>query len=228
VVKVSIGIALGWSLLGAGAVSAWVVPAIILVLLVVASWVGLRWSRSEHLEVLRSVPLFSLLSERELNAVLGSAHAVDFEPGARIIELGETGKGFYVITDGAATVTVGGPDLEALGPGSYFGEMAVIDGGPRTATITAQTAVSTLEISPTAFLHLLNREPIIAKSIDEELRRRLKTAGNAVDESAGPIDRAGLVELCEILRRTRNTDWIQTTPTGRRRLRFSRLFARGA
>jgi hypothetical protein len=95
VIGVTIGIGLTGSLLGAGAVSAWVVPAIIFVLLIVASWLGLRWIRSEHLEALRAVPLFSLLSERELMAVLRSAHAVAFQPGARVIELGERGRGFF-------------------------------------------------------------------------------------------------------------------------------------
>jgi CRP/FNR family transcriptional regulator/CRP/FNR family cyclic AMP-dependent transcriptional regulator len=214
---------------GAGAVSAWLVPAIIFVVVIVACWLGLRWIRSEHLEVLRAVPLFSLLSERELMAVLGSAHAAAFEPGAKIIEVGQRGKGFFVITDGTAKVMLDEAEVATLGSGSYFGEMAVIDGGPRTATIVAQNHVSTLEISPTAFLRLVDREPMIAQNIYEELSRRLKAAGSEVREDAGTrVDRARLVELCQTLRRTQDADWVQTTPTTRRWLRFSNLFARGA
>lgn len=214
-------------LIGESTFGAWLVPAIILVLLLAAAWVGLRWVRSEHREVLRRVPLFSLLSERELNSVLGSAHAVEFEPGARMIEPGEGGRGFFVITEGTATVNLDGNDLETLEPGSYFGEMAVIDGGPRTATITARTHVSTLQISSTAFLHLIDREPMIARGIYEELRRRLKASGTEVDESPDkPIDRGRLVTLCEMLR-ARSADWVRTDPTGRRSLRLSKLFARG-
>jgi hypothetical protein len=228
----AIGVAAGIDSLhvfiGASAFGAWVVPAVILVLLLVAAWVGLRWVRSEHREVLRRIPLFSLLSERELNAVLGSAHAVDFEPGARIIEPGQGGKGFFVVTDGSATVTLDGTDLETLEPGSYFGEMAVIDGGPRTANITARTQVSTLQISPTAFLHLVDREPMVARGIYEELRRRLKASGTEVDEAPdGPIDRSQLAALCELLRE-RSADWVRTDPTGHRSLWLSKLFARGA
>jgi CRP/FNR family cyclic AMP-dependent transcriptional regulator len=223
------GIGLARSLLGAGAVSAWLVPAIIFVVVIVASWLGLRWIRSEHLEVLRAVPLFSLLSERELLAVLGSAHAVAFEPGTNIIERGQQGKGFFVITDGTAKVMLDEAELATLGSGSYFGEMAVIDGGPRTATIRAQTQVSTLEISPTAFLRLVDREPVIAQNIYEELSRRLKAAGNEVHEDAGTrVDRTRLVELSQTLRRTQDADWVQATPAKRRWLRFSNLFARGA
>jgi CRP-like cAMP-binding protein len=126
-------------------------------------------------------------------------------------------------------VTLDGAELAALGSGSYFGEMAVIDGGPRTATITARTQVSTLEISPTAFLHLVDREPMIAQGIYEELCRRLKAAGHEVDEgSRSRVDRARLVELSQTLRQTQDADWVQSTPTKRRWLRLSNLFARGA
>jgi CRP-like cAMP-binding protein len=226
---VTFGIGVTGSLVGAGAVSAWLVPAIIFVVVIVACWLGLRWIRSEHLEVLRAVPLFSLLSERELMAVLGSAHAAAFEPGTKIIELGQRGKGFFVITDGTAKVMLDEAEVATLESGSYFGEMAVIDGGPRTATILAQNHVSTLEISPTAFLRLVDREPMIAQNIYEELSRRLKAAGNEVHEDAGTrVDRARLVELCQTLRRTQDADWVQATPTKRRWLRFSNLFARGS
>jgi CRP-like cAMP-binding protein len=222
------GFGLTVSSLGAGMLSAWLVPAILFVLVIVVAWLGLRWIRSEHLEALRAVPLFSLLSERELLAVLSSARAVTFPPGAAVIEQGERAKGFFVITDGTASVTLGGAELATLGPGSYFGEMAVIDGGPRTATITALARVSTLEISPTAFLHLLDREPMIAQSIYEELSRRLKAAGHEVDESSrSRVDRARLVELSQTLRGTQDADWVQSMPTRRRWLRLSNLFARG-
>jgi CRP/FNR family cyclic AMP-dependent transcriptional regulator len=159
---------LAGALLGAGMVNAWVVPAIIFVLLIVAAWLGLRWIRSEHLEALRSAPLFSLLSEHELLSVLSSARAVAFSSGAVVIQQGEKGKGFFVITDGTAGVTLDGEDLVTLASGSYFGEMAVIDGGPRTATITAQTELSTLEITPTAFLRLVDREPMVAQAFYAE------------------------------------------------------------
>ena len=107
--------------------------------------------------------------------------------------------------------------------------MALIDGGPRTATITAQTQVSTLEISPTAFFHLVDREPMIARGVYEELCRRLKAAGHGVDEGSGArVDRTRLVELCQTLRRTQDADWVQATPPRLRWLRLSNLFARGA
>jgi CRP/FNR family cyclic AMP-dependent transcriptional regulator len=225
---VTLGLASTRHFIGAGAVSAWLVPAIIFVIVIVVALLGLRWIRSEHLEALRAVPLFSLLSERELLSVLGSAHAVAFASGAAVIQQGEKGKGFFVITDGTAGVTLDGEDLVTLASGSYFGEMAVIDGGPRTATITAQTQLSTLEITPAAFLRLVDREPMVAQAFYEELSRRLEMAGSPVDEVAGArVDLARLAELSRTLRQTQNADWVQATPSRRRRLRFSNLFARG-
>jgi CRP/FNR family transcriptional regulator, cyclic AMP receptor protein len=226
---VTVGLAGTRHFMGAGAVSAWLVPAIIFLILIVVALLGLRWIRSEHLEALRAVPLFSLLSERELLSVLGSAHAVAFASGAAVIQQGEKGKGFFVITDGTAKVTLDGDDLATLSSGSYFGEIAVIDEGPRTANIVAQTELSTLEITPAAFLRLVDREPMVARAFYEELSRRLEIAGNPVDEAANArVDRARLVELSQTLRQTQNPDWVQATPSPRRRLRFSNLFARGA
>jgi CRP/FNR family cyclic AMP-dependent transcriptional regulator len=225
---VTLVIGLTGPFLAAGAVNAWVVPAIIFVVLIVAALLGLRWIRSEHLEALRSAPLFSLLSERELSSVLSSAHAAEFSSGEVVIQQGEKGKGFFVITDGTAKVSVEGEDLVTLASGSYFGEMAVIDGGSRTATITAQTQLSTLEITPTAFLRLVDREPMVVQAFYEELSRRLEMAGSPVDEAAGTrVDLARLAELSQTLRQTQNADWVQATPSRRRRLRFTNLFARG-
>jgi hypothetical protein len=110
-VKVTLGLARIRPFFGAGAASAWLVPAIIFVIVIVVALLGLRWIRSEHLEALRTVPLFSLLSERELLSVLGSAHAVAFASGAAVIQQGEKGKGFFVITDGTARVTLDGDEL---------------------------------------------------------------------------------------------------------------------
>jgi CRP/FNR family cyclic AMP-dependent transcriptional regulator len=222
------GTGLVGSYVGAGSFGVWLAPALMFVLVILVAWLGVRWIRSEHLETIRAVPLFSLLSQRELMATLRSAHPVTFPPGAAVIEQGERARGFFVITDGTANVVVDGAEVATLGSGSYFGEISVIDGGPRTATITARTQVSTLEISPTAFLHLVDREPMIAQSIYGELGRRAKAAGLEVNGgSSAPIDRARLVDMCETLRLSQHADWDQGASTGRR-LRLSSLFARGA
>jgi CRP/FNR family transcriptional regulator, cyclic AMP receptor protein len=216
-------------LVAAGTVTAWVVPLILFVLVVVTAWLGLRWIRSEHLEALRATPLFSLLSDRELRLVLRSTRAVTFPPGATVIKQGQRGQGFFVITDGTAKVTQDGTELATLGAGSYFGEISVIDGGPRIASITAQSPVSTLEISPGAFNRLVDREPMIAQSIYLELSQRMKDGGIPVDEGTGDrIDRERLIELCRSLRETQQADWAQVASSRPRRLWLTQLFARGS
>jgi CRP/FNR family transcriptional regulator, cyclic AMP receptor protein len=213
--------------IGAGVVSAWLVPAVMFLLVILASWLGLRWVASEHLEALGSVPLFEGLSKRELMSILRSSHAVEFPPGQSIITEGETGKGFYILTRGKATVSVDGKEVASLGPGSYFGEMAVLDGGPRTATIIAENLVGTLELTSSALLRVLAKEPDVSRSISTELRHRLEEAGTPVGTpDEGLVDRATLVELSKRLRQVQHPEWVGPS-TSRGALRLSKHFARG-
>ena len=113
----------------ADAVSSWVAPAIVFVVVIVACLFGLRWLRAEHIDELRSVPLFSGLSDHELLWVLRTARAESFAPGATIIREGDIGGDFFMLTEGTVKVTVDGAEVATLGAGSYFGEIALIDGG---------------------------------------------------------------------------------------------------
>ena len=211
-------------ILGSGVVSSWLVPALIFVILILASWAGLRWIRSEHIEALASIPLFSRLPRKTLRSVLGSTHAVEFLPGDTIVREGERGKGFFVISRGTARVMVGGTERARLPRGAYFGEIAVIDGGPRTATIAAETRLSTLEIAPTAFRRLLDTEPTIARSVSRELGRRLEEAKGSGEPGEDPAGENSLEELCIQLRRIDDPDWAQPAVPPRRGP--SRLFPR--
>jgi CRP/FNR family transcriptional regulator, cyclic AMP receptor protein len=213
------------SVIAAGSINAWVVPAAIFLVVIVASWLGLRWVRAEHVETLHAVPLFSGLSKRELMSILRSTHGVEFAPGVDIVRQGEQGKGFFVMTKGAADVTVEGTQVAALGPGAYFGEMAVIDAGPRTATITATAPVFVLELTPSALFRVIESDAGIANAMDAELCRRLRDAGETVD-TASTVDRARLADLSARLRRIQHPDWA-IAEGGRRWLGLSKLFARG-
>ena len=213
-------------LIGAGSVSAWVVPGVIFLVVIVASAVGLLWIRSEHLETLHAVPLFSGLSRRDLMSVLRSTSGVGYERGGELVKEGDTGKGFFIMTKGTAAVSVGGTQVDTLGPGSYFGEMAVLDGGPRTATITATGQVFVLHLPPATLSRILDTQPTIARQIDEELTRRLSSAGEQVAPT-DRVDRARLTDLSARLRSIRNPDWATAPDAKSRWLGLSRLFARG-
>jgi CRP/FNR family cyclic AMP-dependent transcriptional regulator len=211
--------------IAAGSVNTWFVPAVIFFLVLVVCWLGLRWIRSEHVEALRAVPLFSGLSTRELMSILRSTHGVEFSPGVDIVTQGEHGKGFFVMTKGTAAVKVEATEVAALGPGSYFGEMAVIDGGPRTATITATAPTFVLELTRTALLRVIESDASVANAMDVELSRRLREAGESVD-AAPRVDRERLANLSARLRRIQHPDWARADG-GRRWLGLSKLFARG-
>jgi CRP-like cAMP-binding protein len=207
-------------------VSGWIVPGVIFLVVIVASVLGLRWIRSEHLDALRSVPLFAGLSRRQLDRILRSTHGVGFEPGTPIITEDDRGKGFFIMTRGTASVEVNGRTVATLGPGSYFGEMAVLDGGPRTATITASTPAFALELPAASLSRMLQREPDIVSAMEVEMCRRLARAGDPV-KPTGDGDPRTLKELSLRLRRLERPDWVEA-PVSRRWLGLSRVVARGA
>ena len=213
----------------ADVVTAWVVPAIIFVVVIIACLLGLRWLRGEHLEELRSVPLFSGLSDHELLWVLRTARAESFAPGATIIREGDIGGDFYLLTEGSVKVTADGAEVATLPAGSYFGEIALIDGGPRTATITATTPVSSLTLDPKAFLSTVDREPMIARAIYAELSKRLNATGDQIDDDVSRLDRAKLNEVCNRLRAgSPHPEWAPATSPVKHRLMLTSLFARGS
>jgi CRP/FNR family transcriptional regulator, cyclic AMP receptor protein len=195
------------------AVNAWLVPALIVVLLAVAIWFGLRWVRSENLDALAAIPLFAHLPRNRLMSILRSTTSVDFPPGTVIVEEGDRGKGFYVITRGTVMVAVAAAERASLSEGGYFGEISVIDGGPRSATLTAATRVSTLELTPGALRKVLDNDPEVAASIADQLRARLRLVG--VQPAAQGSDRKTLEALCQEIRRTEQPEWAQAKPPRR-------------
>src|SRR5262245_38102799 len=88
-------------------------------------------------DLLETIPLFSDLEHRGLEQIAGSMKQRRFSAGETIAAEGEQGVGFFVIEDGHARVTVHGEERRRLGPGDYFGEVALISGSDRTATVTA-------------------------------------------------------------------------------------------
>ena len=90
-------------------------------------------------QLLKQVPLFSDLDNRELSQIAESMKRRQFSAGQEIAREGESGVGFFVIEDGNAKVSVHGEERRRLGPGDYFGEIALIAQGARTATVTADT-----------------------------------------------------------------------------------------
>jgi CRP/FNR family transcriptional regulator len=89
--------------------------------------------------LLKRVPIFEGLDNRELERIAGSMKQRTFSAGDTVTTEGQGGVGFFVIEDGEARVTIHGDERRRLGPGDYFGEVALLNDSPRTATITAET-----------------------------------------------------------------------------------------
>lgn len=129
--------------------------------------------------MLAEIPLFATLSRRHLGKIAHVATTKRYAPGSALVRAGDQANAFYVILDGRARVETphGGVDLQI---GDFFGEMALIDGEPRSATVVAVGEVYVLAITRTKFLKVLESEPKIALAIMATLSRRLR----AVQEAA--------------------------------------------
>ena len=117
---------------------------------------------SETTQLLKRVPLFSDLDGRELEQVAQSMKRRQFSAGQEIAREGETGVGFFVIEDGNAKVTVHGEERRRLGPGDYFGEIALIAQGARTASVIADSDLTALGMTFWDFRPLVESNASIA------------------------------------------------------------------
>jgi CRP/FNR family transcriptional regulator, cyclic AMP receptor protein len=132
-----------------------------------------RPTAKDWAEVLAGLPLFSGLSKRQLRKIAGLAEFKEFAQGDFVTQAGEAGDAFYLILSGQAKV-VGKPRARALRVGDYFGEMALIDGEPRSATVAAATELQTMKLPRRPFLRLLEQEPRIAIPMMAELASRVR------------------------------------------------------
>jgi CRP/FNR family cyclic AMP-dependent transcriptional regulator len=127
-------------------------------------------------DLLGRVPLFAGLSRRHLRALGGRADQVEFRPGEIIVPEGMRGGAFFVIVDGEARVTRGKRTLAKLGPGDFFGELALLDGGIRTASVVAATPMLCIRIFKRAFDRLIAEEPDVAAKMLSVMAGRVRQA----------------------------------------------------
>jgi len=124
-------------------------------------------------EMLRNVPLFSDLDRKELSEVAQTMRERRFSAGDTVTREGTGGAGFFVIGDGRANVTVDGEARGGLGPGDFFGEVALITGSERTATIVAETDLTCYGLTPWDFRPLVEGNPSIAWKLLESMAKKL-------------------------------------------------------
>ncbi|HSF84713.1 MAG TPA: cyclic nucleotide-binding domain-containing protein [Acidimicrobiia bacterium] len=138
-------------------------------------------TQKERLERLGSVPLFNGLSRADVRAILDVSKVVHHEEGHTIITEGSTGAGFQLILEGEVRVLRGARTAARLGPGEFFGEMSLIDRGPRTATVIATTPVTAIGIAAWDFRALVKNRPDMAWKLLVHLTGRLRQAQRRED-----------------------------------------------
>lgn len=127
-------------------------------------------------DLLRKVPLFAGLDDKELASLADEFNERRFSAGDRVALEGEGGLMFFVVDSGEATVEVHGEEVGKLGPGAHFGEIALIDRRPRTATVTALSDLRTFGLPVFVFRPFVEARPQVAWKLLEAMADRLATA----------------------------------------------------
>src|SRR5436309_9970564 len=108
-------------------------------------------SKDAKLELLGNIPLFSACTKRDLARIASLTDEIDVPKGKVLTRQGEPGRECFVIVDGTATASMRGRRSSPMGPGSFFGEISLLDGGPRSATVTAETDMRLLVLTSQGF-----------------------------------------------------------------------------
>jgi CRP/FNR family cyclic AMP-dependent transcriptional regulator len=131
---------------------------------------------AELVESLKGVPLFAGVRDKELGRLAKVMRESRFNEGEAITTEGRSGVGFFLIEDGNATVSLRGEIVRTLGPGDHFGEIALIDEGPRSATVTATTDLRCRGLAAWEFRSFVQEHPEVAWPLLETLASRLRDA----------------------------------------------------
>ena len=131
---------------------------------------------ADPVDVLVNVPMFSGVGRKELKRLVDRMSERTFAEGEVAVEEGRGGVGFWMIQDGDAAVSIGGEIVRTLGPGDYFGEVALLDDGPRSATVTAASDMRCPGIASWEFRPYVREHPAMALAMMQTLARRLREA----------------------------------------------------
>jgi CRP/FNR family transcriptional regulator, cyclic AMP receptor protein len=133
----------------------------------------MRLRKNAKVELIKGVPLFSELGRGELDEVASIADEIDLGEGKELTVEGQPGREFFVIIEGDAAVRKGDREVNRLGAGDFFGEIALVEDRPRTATVVAETPIRALVITDRSFRTLLERSPDIEDKVMSARAARL-------------------------------------------------------
>ena len=131
-------------------------------------------AREQYLDHLASVPLFSGCTTKELRDIAKATVELTLDEGREFVTQGDVGREAFIIVEGSADVSRGGKKIATLGPGDRVGELALLDHGPRTATVVATSPLTVLVLGPREFSGLLDEVPTLNHKILAALASRIR------------------------------------------------------
>lgn len=134
----------------------------------------------ELTEALSRAPLFSDLPKAHLRKIAGASGRQQFTDGQTLVKEGVSGSGFFVILEGRAQVVRNGKVMKRLGPGDFFGEMAILTGAPRSASVIARGDVACLTVSASGLRAVLKEDPLISLRLLKAMAERLAEADRSL------------------------------------------------
>ncbi|CAN5481299.1 N/A [soil metagenome] len=137
-------------------------------------------TKSRRLDHLAAVPLFSACSKRDLQKIERASDEIGVEAGRVLVDQGQTGREAFVIVEGTAVVRRSGRKIATLGPGDYFGELALLDRGPRTASVEAETPMKVLVLGQREFAGVIDEVPGLAHKLMASLAARIRDLDNKI------------------------------------------------
>jgi CRP/FNR family transcriptional regulator, cyclic AMP receptor protein len=136
-------------------------------------------TREDVIPTLEKMPLFRDVSGRELRDVATRFDDATYLAGHGVLTEGMTGPEFFIILDGTASVLIDDQVVATLGPGDFFGEVAALDGGPRTASVRAETQLRCVTLPVNGLRQFLLDHPVVAINLLPEIVRRFRNATTA-------------------------------------------------
>jgi CRP/FNR family transcriptional regulator, cyclic AMP receptor protein len=125
------------------------------------------------MELIRKAPLFARCSRTEMKEIVKLADEIDLREGKEMTREGSPGREFFVLLEGTADVKKNSRKVNTLGPGDFFGEIALVSHAPRTATVVATSPVRALVITDRSFRRLLDDSPQVKTKVMEAMAMRL-------------------------------------------------------
>ena len=141
----------------------------------------IRRTRRETAQALSVVPLFAGFTRRDLNRLVEETDVVSFRAGSMVVEEGLLGETMFVVLSGEAKVVKGKRRLGTVRPGDFFGEVALLDGAPRSASVVAETPIVAIRLFRRTLLKTLEAEPQLALKILDALVRRVRALARSLD-----------------------------------------------